>query len=344
MLNWDNTIRQGTFLKMFTNKDAAKYRILPVISLCLIFSFLFLSPDSIAWEKTFQLDDAGRHEFSFDLDQYYTNVAYIFSLTDKAIPKVTYENEQRLYYHLIKNIYIPRYAVIEASVYPLPLAGVYINKHTDWQEHTQVTNNINLIKSVTAGFPEPWAVSFFLGNVIDFVKDDTSFNTVGKGYSGFLFSYGNKHIVDNMMVDDNWFETEIKLKGSEVRKKRDISWSYAIGYKKHYNPDIKDQLYISIKRNRIDYILEGGNPILNIFTKNSEQEARIDFDPQMLDKGRITRYLFLFGKKLVVSEQLAFSLSIGALKTNASGYDGNLKQQVDERWSLVFRPNVHFNF
>ena len=327
---------------MLTGKP--KILISATISFWLVCLSFFILTESYSYEKTFQLDDAGRHEFSFDLDQYYTNVAYVFSLTDKAIPKETYANEQQLYAYLLRNIYIPRYAVLEASIYPLPIAGVYIKEHTDWHEKGQVTDNINVVKSITAGFPEPWALSLFLGNVVDFVKDDNSFDSVGKGYSGLLFSYGNRHIVDNIMVDDNWFETEIKLKGSEVRKKRDISWSYAIGYKKHNNPDIKDALYISIKRNRIDYILEGGNPILNIFTKNSEQEARIDFDPEMLNKGRITRYLFLFGKKLVVSEKLAFSLSIGALKTNASGYDGKLAQQVDEHWSLVLRPNVHYNF
>ncbi|MBN2402488.1 MAG: hypothetical protein JXN64_08810 [Spirochaetes bacterium] len=308
----------------------------------LLFLILFYPLRSLAYEKTFQLDDAGKHEFSFELDQYYSNVSYIFSLTDKSIPKEPYSNEKNIYYYLIKNIYMPQFVLLEASIYPLPIAGVYIKKNTAWQEKSQISENINIVRSITAGFPEPWAFSFFLGNVVDFIKEDKE--VVGKGFSGLLFSYGNKHIVDNTMVDDNWFETEIKVKGSDVRKTRDISWSYAIGYKKHYHPDIKDALYISIKRNRIDYILEGGNPILNIFTKNSEQEVRIDFDPQMLGKHRITRYLFLFGKKLVVSENVALSLSVGALKTNSSGYSGRLKQRVDEHWSLIFRPNVHINF
>jgi hypothetical protein len=297
---------------------------------------------SQAYQKTFQVDDSGKHEVSFDLDHYYSNVAYTFSLNDSPIPKEPYANEQSIYYYLLRNIYLPRFAVFEASIYPLPIAGLYIKKHTDWREETQVSKNFNLVKSVTAGFPEPWAFSLFLGNVVDFIKENNEES--GKGYSGLLFSYGNKHIVDNTLVDDDWFETELKLKGSDVRPKRDISWSYAIGYKKHLNHDIKDALYISIKRNRIDYILEGGNPILNIFTKNSEQEVRLDFDPQMLNKGRITRYFFLFGKKLVVNENVALSLSVGALKINASGYSGKLKERIDEHWALVFRPNVNINF
>ncbi len=310
-----------------------------LLSVCLL---IINIPKSAAYEKTFQLDDAGRQEFSIELDPYYSNIAYTFSLTDKPISKEPYAHEQSLYYYLLKSIYIPRFVVLEASIYPLPIAGVYIRKNTDWREKTQISDNINVVKSITTGFPEPWAFSFFFGNVVDFVKDDNT--VVGKGYSGLLLSYGNKHIVDNIMVDDNWFETEIKLKGSDVRKKRDVSWSYAIGYKKHNNKDIKDAVYISIKRNRIDYILEGGNPFLNIFTKNSEQEVRIDFDPFRLNEGKRTRYLFLFGKKFVVNENTAFSLSIGTLKTVASGYSGRLKQRVDEHWSLIFRPNVHINF
>jgi hypothetical protein len=315
-----------------------------IIIFIILLPFYIISINSIspAYEKTFQLDDAGKNEYSFDIDPYYSNTAFAFSLTDAPIPKVPYANEANLYYHLVKNFYLPRYIVLEASAYPLPIAGVYIKKETDWREKGQISDNINVIKSITTGFPEPWAFSFFFGNIVDFVKDDNK--VVGKGYSGLLLSYGNRHIVDNIMVDDNWFEAEIKLKGSDVRKKRVVSWSYAFGYKKHYNKDIKDALYISIKRNRIDYILEGGNPFLNILTKNSEQEVRLDFDPARLNEGKITRYLFLFGKKLVITENTAFSLSVGALKTVASGYSGRLKQKVDEHWSLIFRPNVHINF
>lgn len=298
---------------------------------------------SAAYEKTFQLDDVGRHEFSFELDPYYSNVAYTFSLTDRPIPKESYEKERSIYYYLVRNIYLPRFILLEASIYPLPMAGVYIKKeHENFYEQSQVTKNINAVKAITAGFPEPWAYSIFFGNVVDFVRGDNKIT--GKGYSGLLFSYGNRHIVDNIMVDDDWIETEIKLKGSDIRSRHNISWSYAVGYKKHFNKEIRDAIYISIKRNRIDYVIKERNIILDFFARNSEQEVRLDFDPVRIGEGKITRYLFLFGKKLVIGENVAFSFSVGTIKTVASGYSGRLEQKIDEHWSLILRPNVHVNF
>ncbi len=299
---------------------------------------------AIAYEKTFQLDDVGKHEFSFELDPYYSNIAYTFSLTDKPIPKSAYANERSIYYYLITNIYHPRFVLLEASVYPLPIVGVYIKKnHEEFYSDSQVSKNFNAVKAVTAGFPEPWAYSMFLGNVVDFVKADNKI--VGKGYSGLLFSYGNRHIVDNLMVDDNWFEVELKLKGSDIRTSHNVSWSYALGYKNHLNEDIRDTFYISIKRNRVDYVIKERNPFLNFFIRNSEQEIRLDFDVFNIERGKIIRYLFLFGKKIVIIDnKMAFSFSVGTLKTVASGYSGRLEQKIDEHWSLILRPNVNMNF
>lgn len=302
---------------------------------------------SYAWEKTIQIDDKGRHEASIELDPYYSNIGYVYSLTDAPIPKEPYTREIYVYLYLLKNIYLPRYILLEASLYPLPIAGVYIKKNrTNFYEDSQLTRNFNAVKAITAGFPEPWAFSFFLGNVVDFViEDEEKREIVGKGYSGLLMSYGNRHIVDNIMVDDKWFETEIKLKGQDIREKRDLSWSYAVGYKGHDNREIKDALYLSIKRNRIDYMDYDVNPVIKFLAYNSEVEVRFDFDLKEVAQGKIVRYFFLFGKKFVLGEGgVTLAFGIGMLKTVASGYTGKLEQQIDEHWQLILRPNVHIKF
>ncbi len=310
-----------------------------------IIAFLIIAENSLpAWEKTFQMDDDGRHQASMELDPYYSNVAYVYSLTKDPIPKESYSKERYVYFYLLRKIYLPRYLLFEASVYPFPIAGVYIRKNEEkFYRDSQLTENINAVKAISAGFPEPWAVSFFWGNVVDYVKEGEE-KISGKGYSGLLFSYGNRHIVDNIMVKDNWYEVELKLKGKDIRKRRDLSWSYALGYKGHNNDEIRDKLYISFKRTRIDYVDHDINFLWKFLFHNSELETRVDFDLKRVQKGKTVRYFFLFGKKFVLGENVTLSVGVGALKTKASGYSGSLEREVDDQWQLLVRPNLHIKF
>ncbi|MCP4138053.1 MAG: hypothetical protein GY754_44225 [bacterium] len=311
----------------------------------IILILLFCSPGAlhaVAW--TFGIDDAGRHEFVLELDPYYSDVEYIYSITSAPIPKIYLEKEWSAYWYLFTNMYKPRFILLEASAYPLPIAGVYIKKYArDFYDDTEVYSHLNIIKAITEGFPEPYAFSLFLGNVTDYVEGEgEEMEIVGKGFSGLLFSYGNKHIVDNTMVNDHWMETEIKLKGSDIRGKHDLSWSYSLGAKFHFNDEIKDALYLSIKRSRIDFVDEDINFLWKFLTRNSEQEFRIDFHLQEFYKGKVTRYHFLFGKKFPIDDgTVTLSLGFGVIKIMSSGYTGTLEQQINDRWSFMIRPNIH---
>ncbi len=63
---------------------------------------------------------------------------------------------------------------------------------------------------MTSSREEPWAVSFFLGDVEQYIPDDGSY--AGKGYFGIVISGGNIHFRENTAVPDYWFETELKIK------------------------------------------------------------------------------------------------------------------------------------
>jgi len=84
---------------------------------------------SIIW--TLQLDKAGRNEISLELDPYYSCINYVLGLTQEPIPKKEIVKEGQVYLHMLKNFYLPRYILFESSVYPLPLAGVYIKKYAN---------------------------------------------------------------------------------------------------------------------------------------------------------------------------------------------------------------------
>lgn len=297
--------------------------------------------------KSWQMDKEGRHEMNFELDPYYSNIAYIYALTSRPIPKVHLAEEKGMYWHMLSNFYLPRYMLLEASVYPLPIAGVIVKEYArDFYNGTQVTENLNLTRALTAGFPEPYAGSFFLGNVIDFVTGEgDQQKIVGNGYAGFLYSYGNYHIADNILIWDHWMEYEAKIKGSDTRDQHCLSWSYAIGTKFHFNKEIKDQLYLNIKRSRIDYVDENINPVWKFFSRNSEQELRLDFDIRNIHRGKIIRFFFLMGKNFpLFSNRLTLSLSAGLMRTVNDAYSGSLATKIPSRWDVLFRPNFQIKW
>ncbi len=298
-------------------------------------------------EWHFQLDKKGMHEAVIEVDAYYSNLEYIIAITDKPVPKRYLKEEGNVYWTMLRNFYLPRYILFEVSANPLPIAGVYIKEYgNEFYRNTAVFKNLNIVKSVTEGFPEPGAASIFLGNVMNFVVDENEkAKVVGKGYSGFLLSYGPWHIVDNIMVRDNWFEMEIKLKGSDFRHMHDISWSYGVGIKIHDNSEIKNTVYLNVKRVRIDYKAEDINFVWKFLARNSSQELRLDFDMNKFYKGRLFRYMFLFGKQFPIKgDKVALSLSFGVSQTIISGYSGDLERRISDTWTLIIRPSLYFKF
>ncbi|HEB02752.1 MAG TPA: hypothetical protein ENI12_05910, partial [Nitrospirae bacterium] len=89
--------------------------------------------------------------------------------------------------------YIPRFMVLEASVYPMPIAGVLVKSNADQQyKNGGAINHFNVIQAITEGFEEPWAVSLFLGNVMNFKRAGSPEMEGGnKGFMGYLLSAGN---------------------------------------------------------------------------------------------------------------------------------------------------------
>ena len=162
--------------------------------------------------KSYLLKKINNHEIELVLDLYYSNIGYYLPLTNKPIPLIEEENELNIYKHLFLSP-IPSFLVFELSVNPMPCLGVLIKKnYEDIYTRVNITEKQNLIKSITAGFEEPYAASIFLGNVIGFRPKDVK-KAEGKGYIGALFSFGDYHIKDNELVQDNWYEIELKIRG-----------------------------------------------------------------------------------------------------------------------------------
>jgi hypothetical protein len=288
-----------------------------------------------------------RIEWDYTLDAYYSSGGMIINFTDKPIPNLGEESEAKVYQHLLIRPFVPRYAILEASVNPMPVAGVLLRENANelYQRAQVGGESFNLIRSATRGFQEPYAVSFFLGNVVRYrplmrtpeerEKNKASGYQSSLGYSGYLISYGTHHIKDNELFQDHWVELELKVKGDQLFTLQKLRWDYKIGVKLHDNPFISDVFVIGIRRNRLDYMAD-----IWSFLANSGYEYRIDFKLANL---KPVRQYFELNKKWPVKTAVAFSLAVGFTWESESLYSGPLDNYPGgEHFQVLLRPNIEF--
>ena len=276
-------------------------------------------------------EETAQPTFSVEAGAYYTNAGLYVPLTRDAIPNVGEKSELDLYWALLPRSFPPRFLVLEASVNPMPCLGVLARKQaTPEYDASAVYPGMNLVRAVTAGFEEPYAVSAFIGNVVDFDVPGRR-DTEGKGYFGGVVSAGTLHIKDNLLVDDDWVEIESKLKGDRRSPVKKLSWSFRVGTKLHGNPNIVNAWYFGIRRSRVDY--QGGDFLVS----NSGIEWRIDLGYD----GAIQKQLLLVDKKWPL-RTAAFSLGVGLLWDRGTQYRGDLATPPPRTVQFLLRPNVEF--
>jgi hypothetical protein len=285
-------------------------------------------PDAPPVEAT---TEAWAPTFLFESGAYYTSAGVYVPLTGEPIPNVGERGEVDIYWVLLPRSPVPRFAVLEASVNPMPCLGLAIrDRERSFYDRAQIDASTNLVRAITAGFEEPWAASLFLGNVVDFDARGSK-DTKGKGYFGLVLSAGNLHIKENVAIRDPWLETELKLKGDRKSPVKKLSWSFRVGVKLHANHDIVNEAYVGIRRSRVDY------QDAPWYVANSGVEYRLD---TALD-GTPLRHLFLVDKKWPLLS-VAPSIAIGLLWEVGDTYTGALAVNHTKRLQLLVRPNVEF--
>ena len=181
------------------------------------------------------LDDEQKKSIDYGVSPYYSHLAYNQDFKDLEVMPPEFEAE--LYYYLITSFFRFRSLRFEVSANPMPLLGVYLRKHqNDLYENGKYGEDQNLILSLTEGFPEPGAVSIFLGERVYLGSEEEGLTGVGLG--GVLVSFGKQHIVSNNIYADNWVEAEVKIKGSSIKPTTTVSYSYRGGIKVHDNEEI----------------------------------------------------------------------------------------------------------
>ncbi|MDX8386170.1 MAG: hypothetical protein R8M11_06605 [Gallionella sp.] len=283
------------------------------------------------------IEEADASVIILEWDPYYTSVSINIPLTSKPIPTITSDSEAVIYRDLIEGSVIPRFMLLEASIYPLPVLGAYIKKNSpDLFERGQIGNSsINIVESVTAGFQEPWAVSAFFGNIAKLERPGEKQQGSNMGYTGYLFSAGSKHIKNNVFIDDIWKEFEWKIKGKLDYSDEKMSWSFRVGGKFHNNPDVTDVVYLGIFRSNQTIRTK-----LLRWLKNSTLDLKMAFSQH---SGRNVRNEFVIGKKFP-TENMSYTptLDIGLIWDSPDQYSGVLRDQNNSTVTLLLRPSLEF--
>jgi hypothetical protein len=314
--------------------------------------------------------ELGKTELQLEFDLYYTALGWYLPLASEPIPRLERDDEGSIYGFLLGRFLNPRFLVIEASCYPLPMLGTCIRMWLpDFYEWTTVFAGFNVIESLTTGpFMEPWAGSLFWGNVVDFtpvriasklieqMESDSDTNGSltnetdhprrrfadlssyeGKGYSGLLFTYGSHHIQHNYFIRDDWLEIEYKLKGALSSDRISLSWSYRLGGRIHFNEEIKSYIYIGLMREHLDMDL-----YRFMLVKNSFAELRLDFSTEPVFQAM--KLTFIIGKKFPIrNSTIVPELRIGFIWYIADPYMGALAELEPEgQWQWIITPNIRF--
>ena len=288
-------------------------------------------------QNSAQTEENSEAEVLWEWDLYYTSVGLNIPLTEKPIPTISSNSETVIYRELLKGSAIPRYMTLEASIYPMPILGTYLKKRTPgFYDHGQIGgSSINLIDSVTAGFQEPWAVSLFLGNLAKLERPGETRTGTNMGYTGYLLSGGTKHIKNNVLIDDNWFELEWKIKGKRDYPDEKMSWSFRFGGKFNSHPEITDAFYFSIHRSNLDHRA----PFLH-WLKNISLDAKAQFSQH---GGQVIREEFIIGKKYPIEgESYSATLNVGVVWESPNEYIGALRDRKESKTTLLIRPSVEF--
>lgn len=283
---------------------------------------------------------APRVEALWEFDLYYSSVAVELPLTDTPIPDGGQLPEREVYTRLLKDSLRPRVLMLEASVYPLPAFGAWYKKHQsdsyeDFRIGSAGKNDLNLLDAVTAGFQEPWALSLFTGSVMQFSVPEQSAAARNRGYMGYLVSFGSKHIYNNLLIDDDWWELEWKLKGERESRDEELSWSFRLGVKSHGHPDISDVAYVALRRSNLDYA-SSWLSLLN----NSEIKLLSEFDRHSF---RLLRQEVILGRKLPLRRyRMALTLEFGVIHEDRDKYRGALADPTAGTLNFVLRPHLQF--
>ncbi len=326
-------------------------RKISLIFYVLLLQILVISPAAIGQSLVFHSKVAGfdlGSQLTFDLYKPFASLYFNIKRYQKPVV-LTQGNEAEIYSRLGRQLLLPKYVLFQITGYPLSAISSYYetDRYVSYQKFT-FFDDINILRSIGAGFEEPYAFSLFLGNVLLLAYSDgteTKLKQSGSALAGFLISHGRHQIYNNIYLHDSWYQIELMLIGNlKEPNKRRISWNFRIGAKLHQNDFIRDTITMAIERNHTDWQFKGWS-----FAKNSvfKYAAHVP-SPTPTNKFPATSQLISYGKKFPVTllqKKVFFILALGAKWEWIRWYDHSLNrfdENATSQLTFLIQPNIEF--
>ena len=274
-------------------------------------------------------------EYDYEADIYYSNISAFIDLDrDANITDATSYSETQIYTKLLTNTFKPNIFLLEASVHPMGIAGIYFRKNNEDMYDKFKIQDFNWVKALTAGFEEPYALSFFIGRMMVFKNEKDGHVGKNRAYMGTLVSIGDYSIKDNVAHYDRWFNLEFKLKGTKNKKDKDLDWSFRVGTRIHENQDFVNSIYIGARRSSIDY-----KKSVWSFMYNSAFSTMLAVNA---DTFNLSEAELMLEKRwpLSWSKKMSFGLGIGYLYNSGAKYRGKLVDEGIDNHQIMLRPNL----
>ncbi len=296
-----------------------------------------LSSGTPAERRPESLIDRSRIEIVHDLDAYDSYVNFHFPITKKPIEELDESRELQIYKHLLLNSLKPRYFNFNVHAFPTAIAVAYLKEHESglYNSFEVGDDDLNLLQAVSAKYEEPWSAGIFLGNVVQYVKEDMENVGTNKGYMGYEIFAGKKHLKDNVLIDDSWWSFGWRFRGERDFGTDQHYWDVLFGVKNHGNPDIADTIMFGTSRSHLSY----ESKLLSWLNNGS-----LDFGIQVTrDKLDFARAEIIFGKKFPLRKAgVSLNLSFGLIYQNSPKYKGILKDDEVDEFILVLMPSLEF--
>jgi len=262
------------------------------------------------------------------------------------------ELERHVYGILLSRLYKPKYIVAQATAYPLALLSsdmeTYHPKHYRQFEFME----INLLRTISSGYEEPYALSLLLGNFALFgyhEQDEQGKSRIrqsGSALAGIIITTGHLYIHDNIRVNERWWQYELILTGKlNEPKVRMIEWNFRIGTKHHQTDLTPDVALLILHRSHTEWNFRQFS-----FIRNSHFHYEAYF-PIFHDGQKLpftVRQYFSYGKKFPFKKfNRLFALRIGGgiiwEKLRLYNHDQRFfEAQQSSQITYLIQPSIEF--
>lgn len=276
-------------------------------------------------------------EYDYELDLYYSNISMFIDVdAENNVTDASDFSEQQIYTNLLNNVFRPNIILLEASLNPMPIAGLYFRQQNeDLYQKTNISN-FNLVRSLTAGFDEPYAFSFFFGRMLVFNRSKKGHLGVNRAFIGTLLSVSGHSIKENRAYEDKSLIIEFKLKGTRKYTAHSLDWSFRVGSKLHSNHNFTNTLYMGLRRSRVDF----DKSRLSLFY-NTAYSAFFSVSAQTF---QLTETVLSIEKKWpsMLFYKTVYGLETGYLYNGDEKYRGRLRNEGIENHVFIIRPSISF--